>query len=64
MIRSIPYSRIYTIAAGDDGGFFHGRGFFSSSTLVLTTGHGDFSFEFRGADKAHLAHNMIVRHIL
>ena len=61
---SIPYSRIYTVAAEDDGGFLRGRGFFSSSKLVLTTGHGDFTFEFRGADKAHLAHNLILQHIL
>jgi hypothetical protein len=61
---SIPYSRIHTIAAEDESGLLTGRGFFSSSKLVVTTSHGDFEFEFRGADKAHLAHNLILGHIL
>jgi len=37
-----------------------GRGFFSSSKVVLTTAHGELEFEFRGADKAHHAHNLIL----
>ena len=63
-VVSVPYSRITTIAAEDESGLFTGRGFFSSSKVVLTTSHGDFEFEFRGAEKAHQAHNMILRHIL
>lgn len=63
-IVSIPYSRIYTIAAADESGLLTGRGFFSSSTLVLTTSHGDLEFEFRGADKAHIAHDLILQHML
>lgn len=63
-VVSIPYSRIATIAAEDERGILTGNGFFSSSKLVLGTSHGDFDFEFRGADKAHLAHNMIVSHML
>ena len=61
---SIPYSRITTIAAEDESGLFTGRGFFASSKVVLTTSHGDFEFEFRGADKAHIAHEMILSHML
>ena len=61
---SIPYSGIHTVAGEDESGLFTGRGFFGSSKLVLTTSDGDLEFEFRGADKAHLAHNLILGHIL
>ena len=62
-VVSIPYSRITMIAAEDDTGPVR-RGFWDSSKLVLTTSHGDMEFEFRGADKAHLAHNLILDHLL
>ena len=63
-IVSIPYSRITSIAAEDESGLFTGRGFFASSKVVLTTSHGDFEFEFRGADKAHFAHELILSHMV
>lgn len=63
-VVSIPYSRITTIAAEDESGMFTGRGFFGSSKVVVTTSHGDFEFEFRGADKAHVAHNLILAHMV
>jgi hypothetical protein len=63
-IVSVPYSRITTIAAEDESGLFTGRGFFASSKVVVTTSHGDFEFEFRGADKAHHAHNLILSHMI
>ena len=63
-IVSVPYSRIHSIAAEDESGLFMGRGFFSSSKLVINTSHGDHELEFRGADKAHIAHNMILRHMV
>jgi hypothetical protein len=59
-IVSIPLSRIQTIAAQDESGLFSGRGFFSSSVLVVTTSHSQHEFEFRGADKAHHAHQLIL----
>jgi len=49
-IVSIPYSRIQSVAAEDDGNLIMGRGFLSSSKVILTTGHGQLEFEFRGAD--------------
>ena len=61
---SIPYSRINSIATEDEAGLLTGRGFFSSSKMVLNTSHGEYEFEFRGADKAHLAHNLILGHIV
>ena len=63
-IVSIPYSRITSIAAEDESGLFTGRGFFASSKVVLATSHGDFEFDFRGADKAHYAHNLILSHMV
>ncbi len=63
-VVSIPYSRITSIAAQDESGLLSGRGFFASSTVVLSTSHGEFEFEFRGADKAHLAHNLILSHMV
>lgn len=63
-VVSVPYGRILSIAAEDQSGLMTGRGFFGSSHLILTTSHGEYDFEFRGADKAHLAHNLILRHML
>lgn len=63
-VVSIPYNRINSIAAEDESGLLTGRGFFSSSKIVLHTSSGEFEFEFRGADKAHQAHNMILGHMI
>jgi hypothetical protein len=62
---SIPYSRIATVAAQDQHGLLAGRGFFSTSTLILhLSGGTHYTFEFRGNDKAIHAHNLILWHIL
>jgi hypothetical protein len=63
-VVSVPYSRIHSIAAEDESGLLTGRGFFSSSKLILNTSHGEYEFEFRGADKAHMAHNLILAHMV
>jgi hypothetical protein len=63
-IGFIPYSRIHTVAAEDAVGLFSGRGFFSSSTIVITTSAAPRAFQFRGADKAHIAHDMILKHMV
>ena len=63
-VVSIPYSRIHTVAAEDDANVLTGRGFFSSSKVILTTGRGELELEFRGADKAHYAHNLILSQII
>lgn len=59
-IVSIPYSRIYSVAAEDENGMFTGRGFFGSSKMALKTSGSELEFEFRGSDKAHIAHNLIL----
>jgi len=61
---SIPYNRIHAVAAEDESGLLTGRGFFASSKLVLTTAHEPYELEFRGADKAHVAHNLVLSHLL
>lgn len=63
-IVTIPYSRIYTIAAQDESGLFTGRGIMASSTLILTTSKSEYEFVFRGADKAHIAHGLIAQHMV
>lgn len=63
-IVSVPYSRIHVIATQDEAGLLTGRGFFASSKLMIATSHGEYEFEFRGADKAHLAHNLILGHMV
>jgi hypothetical protein len=63
-IVSVPYSRIHVIATHDEAGLFSGQGFFASSKLTLAASNGDYEFEFRGADKAHVAHNLILSHMV
>lgn len=63
-VVSIPYSRVHTVAAKDESGLFTGRGFYASSELIVTTSAGEFEFEFRGADKAHKAHELIIRRMV
>jgi Bacterial PH domain len=63
-VVSVPYSRITSIATHDESGLLTGRGFFGSSKITITTAHGDHEFEFRGADKAHTAHNLILSHMV
>ena len=64
-IVSIPFSRITSVASEDNKGFFVQRGFFLSESLMITIqGEGMKTFEFRGSDKAHLAHMIIMEHLL
>lgn len=63
-VVSVPLSKVSSIATEDESGVFTGRGFFSSSKLMIQVGSEDYEFEFRGADKAHMAHDLILRLIL
>jgi hypothetical protein len=63
-IVSIPYLRVLAIATEDESGLLTGRGFFSSSKIHITTSHSEYEFEFRGAEKAHVAHNLILGHMV
>jgi hypothetical protein len=63
-VVSTPFHSIKCLATEDESGLLTGRGFFSSSKLIMHTTHGDHEFEFRGADKAHMAHNLILQHMV
>jgi len=62
---SIPYTHIASVASEDNKGFFIKSGFFVSDTLTIQAmGLEPKTFEFRGGEKAHQAHNMIMEHLL
>ncbi|SFN95743.1 PH domain-containing protein [Pseudonocardia ammonioxydans] len=60
-ITSIPYSRIGTVSFVADRNVL-GR-FASSSTISVTVGSHTYEVEFRGDDKARLAHDVILGHL-
>jgi hypothetical protein len=55
---SIPYNRVIGVASEDEGVIF------KTSTITLITSAGNYTFEFRGADKAHWAYSFIMNQIL
>jgi len=62
---SIPYRRIACVASEDTGGFFIKKGFFVSDTLTIEPiGLEARTFLFRGGEKAHIAHNIIMEYLL
>ncbi len=62
---SIPYSRIACVASEDHGGYLIKSGFFVSDTLTVEpTGLEPRTFVFRGGEKAHRAHNIIMEYLL
>ena len=62
---SIPYDRITSVASEDSKGFLIKKGFFISDTLTISpTGLEPKTFEFRGGDKAHQAHDIIMSFLL
>jgi hypothetical protein len=63
-IVSIPYDRIHALATSEETGMLGGRGIFAGSKLVLSTSAGSYELEFRGADKAHAAHDLILKRML
>lgn len=62
---SISYSRIACVASEDHGGFIVKSGFFVSDTLIVEpAGLEPRTFVFRGGEKAHRAHNIIMEYLL
>jgi hypothetical protein len=55
---SIAYNRIIGLASSDEGTFL------KTSEITLITAAGNFSFEFRGADKAHHSYRYIMNQLL
>jgi hypothetical protein len=58
---SLPYSKITSVAVISDASLV-GR-FFSSSSIALTVGSVVYDIEFRGQDKAHHVHNVVLWHM-
>ena len=64
-IVSVPYSRITAVASEDNKGVFIKKGFLVSDVLTIDPmGMEPKTFEFRGGEKAHLAHNIIMEYLL
>lgn len=62
---SIPHDRIASVASEDNSGFIIRRGFLVSDTLTIQPiGLEAKTFEFRGGEKAHMAHNIIMEYLL
>ncbi len=61
-LTSIPYSRIISVSVVSDRTWT--GGFFSTSTIALATSEGVHEVAFRGNEKAHHAHNLILWHIV
>ncbi len=55
---SLPYNQVIAVASADEGIVFQ------TSEITLLTAAGKFTFEFRGADKAHWAYGFIMNQIL
>ena len=58
---SLPYSRITSVAVTSNKSLM--GGFFSSSSIAINAGGSLHEVEFRGQDKAHHMHNLILWHI-
>jgi len=64
-IVSIPHHQIASVASEDNSGMFVKKGFFVSDMLTINpVGMEPKSFEFRGGEKAHAAHDIIMRFLL
>jgi hypothetical protein len=61
---TIPYSRMSMVGSEDDKGHIIRRGFFVTGRLTVKgMGFEDKTFEFRGGDKAHIAHRIIAEYL-
>ena len=62
---SIPHNRIASVASEDHKGFLIKGGFLVSATITISPiGLEPKTFEFRGGDEAHQAHNIIMEYLL
>ncbi len=62
---SIPINRIVAVASEDNKGFLIRSGFSVSNTLTISSmGLEPKTFEFRGGEKAHQAHNILMEYLL
>ena len=62
---SIPYNRIASVASEDTKGFLFKKGFWVTDTMIIhPIGLDPVTFEFRGGDKAHNTHSIIMEYLL
>lgn len=59
-ITSIPYSKVSSVSVISNKSW--AGQFFSSGTIGITVGTQTYEVEFRGSDKAHRVHNVILSH--
>ncbi|GAA0803074.1 PH domain-containing protein [Spirilliplanes yamanashiensis] len=60
-LTSIPYARITSISVVSDRSW--GGSFFSSSAIAIHVGTHTYEVEFRGDQKAHHVHNVVLHYI-
>ncbi|MEV4891376.1 PH domain-containing protein [Nonomuraea sp. NPDC055795] len=60
-ITSIPYSKISAVSVVSNKSF--AGSFFSSGAIAVHVGTHTYEVEFRGDNKAHHVHNVILHHI-
>jgi len=58
---SVPYSKISSVAVVSNKSW--GGSFFSTSAIAVTAGTHVHEIEFRGSEKAHHVHNVVLWHI-
>ena len=61
-LTSVPYSRITSVSVLSDKSWT--GSFFSTSSIAIATSHTVHQVDFRGSEKAHHAHNLILWHVL
>jgi hypothetical protein len=60
-ITSIPYSKISSVSVLSNKSW--AGGFFSTSSIAIHATSNTYEVDFRGSDKAHHAHDVILWHI-
>jgi len=61
-LTSVPYNRIQSVSVVSDKSWT--GAFFSTSSIAISTSHMTHQVEFRGTEKAHHAHNLILWYVL
>jgi hypothetical protein len=59
-ITSIPYSKVSSVSVVSNKSW--AGQFFSSGTIVITVGTHQYEVEFRGTEKTHHVHNVILHY--
>jgi hypothetical protein len=60
-LTSIPYSKITSVSVVSNKSW--AGSFFSSGSIAINVGTHSYEVEFRGAEKAHHVHNVILHYI-